>query len=82
MQGKVYAILLYLPESTAVKNGKMLGRAKIKKINFKFIFEIKKLVSNLFIFEKKIEMIRPKKPTRKIKTYRITCGNFHATSAL
>ena len=62
----MYAILLYLPESTAVKNGNILGKASIIKINFKFIFEIIAFVWDLFILEKKIEIIKPKKPNRKI----------------
>tara|TARA_Y100001954_G_scaffold210781_1_gene237020 strand:+ start:591 stop:731 length:141 start_codon:yes stop_codon:yes gene_type:complete len=40
MQGKVYAILIYLPESTAVKNGNILGKNNKKNINLRFNFEI------------------------------------------
>ena len=80
MHGKVYAILLYLPESTAVKNGKILGKANNRKINFKFIFETIKFDSDLFILEKTIENIRPEKPNKKIKVYLITWVNFHPTS--
>ena len=64
-------MLLYLPESTAVRKGKILGRDKNKKINLKLILETIQFVSILFIFEKKMEIIRPKKPNKKINVYRI-----------
>ena len=73
-------MLLYLPESTAVRKGKILGRDKNKKINLKLILETIQFVSILFIFEKKMEIIRPKKPNKKINVYRIIWGNFHPTS--
>ena len=71
---------MYLPESTAVKKGKMLGTIEIKKIIFKLILFVITLVFSSLILEKNKININAEKPIKNIKIYLIIWLVFQSSS--